>query len=196
MAWGKNGTPNTLGSAGDTITISDLTATTFNVFLGNSLASGLKRTDVRFNSDTGSNYATRYSINGSSDGTGINLTATYLQTQNPAVPDFTIQCVINISSEEKLIIGNAVQQGTAGAANAPVRVETVSKWANTSAQITTVTLTNPESGDFDTSSNLSALGSDLTPAAGQTVTISDGAIFHETDTNKSYVLYNGSWTEL
>ena len=26
--------------------------------------------------------------------------------------------------------------------------------------------------------------------------IEDGSIFHETDTNKSYVLYNGSWTEL
>ena len=160
MAWAKNGTPATLGSAGDTITISDLTANTFNVFLGNTLASGTKRPDVQFNSDTGSNYASRYSQNGGSDGTGTSLTATYLQTYNTAVPDFTIQYVINISAEEKLIIGNAVQAATTGAGTAPNRMETASKWANTSAQITTVTFTNPESGDFDTSSNLSALGTD------------------------------------
>ena len=40
--------------------------------------------------------------------------------------------------------------------------------------------------------NLSALGSDGV----ESMTVQDGAVFYETDTNKAYVLYDGSWSEL
>ena len=50
---------------------------------------------------------------------------------------------------------------------------------------------NMVSGD-----NISVLGSDMTPAAAQDATVTDGAIFYETDTDKEYVLYNNTWTEV
>jgi hypothetical protein len=37
---------------------------------------------------------------------------------------------------------------------------------------------------------------DSTPASAVVSNISDGSIFYETDTNKEYVLYNNTWTEL
>ena len=65
------------------------------------------------------------------------------------------------------------------------------------ANITRIDINNPNGGSFDTNSNLSALGSDLTPAAAVAApAVQDGSIFYETDTNKSYVLYDGSWSEL
>ena len=48
------------------------------------------------------------------------------------------------------------------------------------------------SNTYTSDSNLSVIGSD-----GATSTkLQDGAIYYETDTNKEYVLYNNTWTEV
>jgi hypothetical protein len=47
-------------------------------------------------------------------------------------------------------------------------------------------------GDYAVGSNVSALGSNGV----ESMKVQDGAVFYETDTNKSYVLYDGSWSEL
>ena len=41
-------------------------------------------------------------------------------------------------------------------------------------------------------SNYSLIGSDGT----EELKVQDGAIFYETDTNKEYLLYNNTWTEV
>ena len=66
-----------------------------------------------------------------------------------------------------------------------------------SERITKVHLRNDGSGDYVSGSNLSALGSELTPQTGG-VTLQDGTIFEETDTNKSYIWSSSSqtWTQL
>jgi len=51
---------------------------------------------------------------------------------------------------------------------------------------------NDGSGDMQIGDNISALGSDGV----ESLNVQDGAVYYETDTNKSYVLYNNSWTEL
>ena len=194
MAWAKNGT-TTLGSAGDDLDVTTDSSVKFNMFMAHELTTGNVRAELNFNSDTGSNYARRTSNNGGADFT-IGSDNDIKLTDNPVNTAFQIAYIINIATEEKLMIQFNSQATTAGAGAAPSRYETVAKWANTSNLITDFQIQNSSTGDFDTSSNLSALGSDLTPAAAIPATISDGAIFYETDTNKAYVLYNGSWTEL
>jgi len=68
--------------------------------------------------------------------------------------------IINNSSNEKLVISHTVQQNTAGAANAPRRIENVGKWANTSNQITEIDIDNTGAGSYDTNSKLRVWGSD------------------------------------
>jgi|FLMP01.1.fsa_nt_emb hypothetical protein len=196
MAWAKNGTPVTLGSAATGMDISDISSSIFNVVLTH----GIDVTSdcaprMRFNTASGSVYSRRYSDNGGADGTAVSQTYQYWYAGSSVGNLFEIAYVIGIAGEEKLSIVFNAWGSTAGAGTAPDRTEVVSKWAETSSSITSF---NVDSGGtyWDTDSNISALGSDLTPAAGTSATISDGAVFYETDTNKSYVLYNGSWTEL
>ena len=88
----------------------------------------------QFNSDTGNNYASRHRVNSGGSNT-VSSDDTICDTDNIA-PTFNIQQFSNIANQEKLVIGQQVIQGTAGAGNAPQRQEMVSKWNNTSSQIT------------------------------------------------------------
>ena len=62
-------------------------------------------------------------------------------------------------SNEKLVIQKTVGQQGAAASIAPRRVEMVSKWANTAAQITNITL-GATSGNYNVPSFLKIWGSD------------------------------------
>jgi hypothetical protein len=159
MAWAKNGT-TTLGSAGDDLDIDTLTSTKFNMVLLHALDTG-GTINVRptFNNDSGSNYARRGSQDGGADGTDVNqsiLTLTNKRTSD----HFIIMYMVNIQSEEKLVIQFTNTQITTGAGTAPERVEHVAKWANTSVQISDIDINNTGTGDYAIDSNISVLGSD------------------------------------
>ena len=97
--------------------------------------------------DTSANYASRYSNNGGSDSTQTSLGSMKLngnQNQAANVGRFVNVFIINNSSNEKLAISNYVFQNTAGAGNAPSRVEGVHKWINTSNQIDKIQITTPD----------------------------------------------------
>ena len=162
MAWARNGTPDTLSSAGDTITISDQTSTKFNVFLVHTLPdSGQIANELNFgytSIDTGNNYSGRWASNG--------ITAT-----RTSVNDITLQqadygnalCVtyaVNIATEEKLTIGFQCETNSTGAGSAPSRTESTGKWANTSNQFDNVRITNWSTGDYGSGTNLTAIGTD------------------------------------
>jgi len=160
MAWAKNGTPDTLTSGSDTLQISDLTAKKFNLFLSHGILSGNARQRTRFNSDTGSNYADRWSQNGQGDNTGVNQTFIYNEVTSTLSDALTVTYCMNISSEEKLLINFACNAKAVGVGTAPFRTESVGKWANTSVQFTDISMVDDLSGNFDTDSNLSAIGTD------------------------------------
>jgi hypothetical protein len=67
-------------------------------------------------------------------------------------------------------------------------MEVVSKWANTSDQITTVSFGNDAAGDYAVGSNVTVLGSDITPAAAIPfpTNVQVGSRAEITDTRKMY----------
>jgi hypothetical protein len=187
MAWGKAGS-TTLTSAGDSISVSSLPDKIFYMGLANTLNSGSTFHNIQFNSDTGTNYAYRYNDNGGTDGTLGSNTSTLFGSPSSTTTSFSVGYIVNISGEEKLVIAHGINQSTAGAGTAPARRETVGKWANTSVAINEIDFINGSSGDYDTDSNLSVLGSDLTPVAVVPAqdNVQDNSIFVETDTASRY----------
>ena len=162
LAWAKLSS-TTLASAGDTISSGTITAKKFIQILTNSFSiTNPTRPNIRVNGDTGSNYADRLSENGGAENAGGSATkirgASGIDTL--VVPYLTITYSINISTEEKLFIEFICQQNTAGAGNAPQRVEVVGKWVNTTNQMTQLDVFNDDAGDFDSNSNQSVLGTD------------------------------------
>ena len=116
---------------------------------------------LRFNSDSGTNYARRVSANGGSDATVTSETSAEnaLVGGTGHLTSFGNMFIINNSANEKLTISNTVYTTSSGAGNAPLRTEQVNKWANTSAQITSIQHTDSGTG-FDTGSYLKVWGSD------------------------------------
>jgi len=110
-----------------------------------------------FNGDTANNYSTRFQLNGSADGTDVSRGDFLIpfQGQTGETSIFANTFIINNSSKEKLGINHVVWVSTAGAANAPNRQEQVSKWVNTSAQITDVQVL----GNYGTGSKMKIWGS-------------------------------------
>jgi len=162
MAWSKNGTPDTLTSNSDTLTISDLTATKFNSILTHELASGnIDNVQWTFNNNTNSVYAYRTSKNGSAEVASTSQSYILYNIGDGAWDRLYVGYIISISSEEKLVIAHGVAQNSAGAGNAPDRIEGVGKFVpSPDADITRIDDTQAGTGDFTSDSNLSALGTD------------------------------------
>ena len=193
MAWGKAGS-TTLTTTGDTITVSDTTASDFNQTLSHVIqTSGNIRMATRVGNgsiDTGSNYA-----NGSSENGGAKSNATsqtYHKNSGSVASDmFTINYAVNIATEEKLFISHNIVRSTAGSGTAPQRMNSVGKWANTSNQFDSIETVNDQAGDYASGSNLTVLGSDVTPIAAVPAVganLQAGSRFEETDTRKMYNL--------
>jgi len=190
MAWGKAGT-TTLSSTGDDIDITSMTASKFNTALMHIFVhSGTTGHRKRFGSgsiDTGSNYAERASFNGASD-------VTYA-SQNRNTGDneiagdrFQVEYGMNIATQEKLFIYFDVIATASGAGTSPNREEYTSKWVNTSDQYDQRRSYNALSGSYNTDSNVTAIGSDLTPVVGASfpTDVQVGSRAEITDTRKMY----------
>mgnify|MGYP003978294197 FL=1 len=194
MAWGKAGS-DTLTGTGDLMTITDLPANLSNFFISHTLASGQTEPLITFNNDTGSNYAYRYSSDGGSDSTQTSGSNVFTHTASNTTDNSWLMYCINISAEEKLFLMWSMGANTAGAGNAPTRREYAGKWVNTSAQITEIDATNGGTGDFLTGSNLTALGSDITPASAIPFpeNVELGSRAEITDTRKIYYRMNSDY---
>ena len=194
MAWGKAGS-TTLSSTSDTIDVSSLSDNKCNQMLIYGVSSGVANTSLRFNNDSGSNYAKRRSHNGLSDSTSTSQTSTntdgFTSREN-----FDVAYMVNVSSEEKLIIRHTVDRETAGAGTAPARIEVVSKWANTSNTVDQITVVNTLAGDLTTDSNLTVLGSEITPAAAVPAieNVQDNSLFVEKENARRYWFSGSTWT--
>ena len=151
----------TLGGTSDNITVSSLADKRYYMVLGYSINSSTPQQTLRFNGDTGTNYARRWSQDGAADATGTssNRISTGAVSANGS-NGLTVGYISNLSSKEKLVISHGGDTYTAGATTAPERYESVGKWANTSNAINSITVHNPTVGDFDTGSEVVVLGWD------------------------------------
>ena len=91
----------------------------------------------RFNSDTATKYARRFSQNGATDQTELNYNMMRM-IWSAANTYYGNMFIINNSANEKLVINNQVGVTATGAGTAPYRWETAGKWITTGSQITSI----------------------------------------------------------
>ena len=153
----------TLGSAGDTITVSSLADKRYYMVLGYKQSSGTSDFNWRVgngSADSGNNYARRQSSNGGTDTTNTGYSRMFSDNGGASTPSFQVGYFANKSDKEKLNITHSVSQGTSGAGTAPTRRESVNKWTNTSNPIDVIQGVNVEGGDFASGSEVVVLGWD------------------------------------
>ena len=193
----------TLSGTSDTMDTGTFTAKDNLMLLVHIIRSGSVSVDMTFNADTGSNYAGRMSETGESDGTVTSQTKIRVSIDGED-DEFYVMHFSNIANQEKLgVIEIVARQSGTGAGNAPTRAERVEKWANTSNQITRVTLNNPSGGDFASGSELVVLGCDddeadsgtnfweeieKSPAYTSGTNLSSGTVHTNTFTAKKYLM--------
>ncbi len=151
----------TLSSNGDALDSGTITAKKYLFVTWKTDPTGGNTDDikVRFNNDSGSNYAYRRDA-GSSDETFTSTNNPRIDAANGAYARDGFMYIINKSDKEKLIYAqDCISQGTGGG-QAPRYIETAMKWANTSAQITRIELLNQGSGDIASGSHMRIFGAD------------------------------------
>lgn len=150
----------TLGGTADTISVAGFAARKHLTVIITLLASTSINSAVTFNGDTANNYSRRFSTDGGADTSEVSQAGLLAHIGTPSTPQFSVHEIINVAANEKLVLSKIVSQGTAGAGNATSRREVSGKWANTVAQITTVTVTNVGAGDYASGSSVVVLGHD------------------------------------
>ena len=159
MVWGKIGSTTLTANAEDI----DIT-TTHNIF-STVLANHIKNTGniapaLTFNDDTSSVYVRRYSTDGGSDTTATEPNL-FTDTVGTGTQWFNVTFIANTASKEKLVINNTCYDRDGGVK----RQQMVGKWVNTSSAITKISWDRANSaGTFASGTNVTALGSDITPA--------------------------------
>ena len=148
---------STLGSAGDTMEVTGLADKRYLMLLSHRIASGSMQISQRFNSDSGTNYSSRWANDGASDSSHNtkNFMNNYVGWNTT---EFNVSYVANLAGKEKLMIGQTIADRGSGAGTANSRKESVHKWANTSNAISEINMNNIETGSLDTGSELVVLG--------------------------------------
>lgn len=187
----------TLGATGD-ISVTGLETKPYIMVLEHCIAAGASMgTKLRFDNDSGSNYAWRRSSNGGADITATSATALQYDGIGDANDSFMVWHINNTNAQEKLTIGQVAKRNSTGATNPPDRFEVTGKWITTS-QFTRVDEIDNDSNQYASGSEVVVLGYDpadtsatnfwqqlaSTTLGGAADTISSGAF-----TSKKYLYY-------
>jgi len=148
----------TLSSAGDTISVSSIPARKYLKIFAHGLDTGGTITmTMRFNNDSGSNYAFRR-ITNAADAVSVSQTSLTIAPDTVALDQFATVEIVNLASAPKMIISQNMSEGVSGAGTAPAVRSTLGKWQNTTDQITRVDVVNSGAGDFAIGSEVVVLG--------------------------------------
>ena len=152
----------TLGSAGDTISVSSLPDKKYYMILGHiENTGGDTVSHVRANSDSSANYALRRSVNGGADSATTSDNRLFSTHNSKSIQTRFIQGhIANKSDTEKLGIFHVNEKASGGSGTAPSRIEGVGKHVQTSSALNELQLFNDEAGSFDTGGELVVLGYD------------------------------------
>jgi len=113
---------------------------------------------VRFNGDTASNYASKYSTDNSALTNSASDTSIIFGTTAVDSGGNGVMLISNTTALEKNYSYTGTTNSTTGAANTPTEVSTAGKWANTASQITRIQLYNTGTGTYGTGTEVVVLG--------------------------------------
>lgn len=148
----------TLSVAGDLLSVSSLPSRKYlKIFVAVNATGGTVTARMRFNNDSGSNYAYRENFNGA-ESAASSTSFIDIGAGVVTAPTFIELSVLNISTIEKSVITAGMSPGATGAANAPSKSDNRGKWANTSVVINRIDIVNQGSGDFAIGSEIVVLG--------------------------------------
>lgn len=162
--WYQEIARTTLSSSSDTITVSNIPARKhLQIKFLYISTGGTVNVNMNFNNDTAANYS-YHSVDIAGGGAPAAVTTTTglaVEAGSPAVGSIVTgeTTICNISSRAKVGV-TIVSYNTATAASAPVGTTIFDAWANTTAQISRVDLTNIGTGDFASGSEVIILGHD------------------------------------
>ena len=131
----------TTWASGNSINVSSLPDKRYYMILNYSDSASNYNNIYRFNSDTGSNYAWRRSLNGGTDGTSTSTTVIPSNSVQTDEFQFTTSYIANLAGKEKLVINHGTDASAVGSGTAPDRNEIVGKWTNTTDSIDEITMT-------------------------------------------------------
>ncbi len=197
----------TLSGTSQNLSVSSLPDKRYYMVLSNCIrtVSGTQyiQPDFQFNGDTSTNYSSRWSVNGASEGTLVNYNRVHQGATTDEGAMFQVSNIANLAGKEKLVIGHEGQPRLAGAGTAPTRVEWVGKWANTSDAIHTINTWESGTGSYASGSETVILGWD--PSDTHTTNFweeltdkswtSGNAITTDTFTTKKYLWIQGWYTQ-
>lgn len=156
--WWEEMSRTTLGVAGDNLNSATIAARKYLQLRIEIIASGAVDIHLRFNGDTGANYSYRYNTNGvfgnGTSSAGIDMDTSGTGTQ------FLVVDIMNVATLNKMVLSRSSEDAAAGAGTSPSYLDIWGKWANTSAAITSIQVTNTGGGDFGIGSQLVVLGHD------------------------------------
>ena len=154
------------GSASTSLSCSSFTATKYlKIYLEVRGVTSTAKMGITFNSDGGTNYSRRTQLNGGAEVTGTSENECRVYGDQSisagAIAIVLLDIDNNIASDRKVAFTHVADTGTSGATGAPLRSEGACKWDNTSAQISTVTLTRVSgTGSYDTNTRIWVFGFD------------------------------------
>jgi hypothetical protein len=157
--WWEEIARTTLESVGDTITVDNIPEREYLKIIVNTPNSGQISQTLRFNNDSGSNYASSLATAGGATSASVNQTSVVVTGVATYPMHFELE-IFNPQSREKVGYLRRFHQNTAGAGNAPTQMEGVLKWVNTSAKINRVDVINAGTGDFAIGAEVIILGHD------------------------------------
>jgi hypothetical protein len=154
----------TLGSAGDTISCTPIAAKKYLMVIFNAIASGgTIDSTLRFNNDSGANYAQKHAVDFSGTASdSVSATGFALETSSTISGGSTqtVCFIYNPSTGDKLIQWrNSHQVGGLTAATVPRTLEGAGSW-NNNAQVTRIDWINAGTGDFPIGSEMIVMGMD------------------------------------
>lgn len=144
------------GATSGTLSIASLASFKYLQVRITEVISGTSTLTMRFNNDSGSNYAYRQSVNAGADSTSASATSVNWGSGDPSPIGTIIIDIMNVLAYEKYFTGIRVATVTAGAANVPFSVSNRGKWANTSSAITRIDFLS--TANFTTDTEMVVLG--------------------------------------
>ena len=154
----------TLGSAGDLVSVASLPDKRYYMVLCDNRTTGAVRMNMRFNSDSGSNYSERWSAKGvTPDSTQVSQNKMQYGQSNVNEQGFSVHNIANLTNKEKLMIANVVSDdASTGAGTSPYRNEYVSKWVPSTASdvINEISMYNTSAGSWNIGAECVVLGWD------------------------------------